>query len=338
MKNILITGGAGYIGSHVCEVLINKKKNLFIVDNLSTGFKKLINKKAFFYNLNILNTKKLKKIINEKKIDTIIHLAASLSIGIGEKNPKFYYKNNVSGTKSLLKACSNSLVKNFIFSSTAAVYEEGQKIVSEKSKINPKSVYGKTKLLAEKNIILDCKKMKINYGILRFFNVCGASISGKIGIISEGDHLFKNLSIEVMKKKPIIKIYGNDYNTLDGTAIRDFIHVSDLAEVHYRVLRNIFKTKKSKIINCGYNRGLSVKQVVEEFKNQIKQKMNIKFQSRRPGDMEMLIANNKYLKKLINWKPKHNNLANIVRSCIKWEKKLTLNSLRIKQIVSSRKK
>ena len=226
------------------------------------------------------------------------------------------------GTRSLLIACNNSLVKNFIFSSTAAVYKEGQKIVSEKSKVNPKSVYGKTKLIAEKQIILNCKKMKINYGILRYFNVCGASSSGKIGIISKGDHLFKNISVEVLKKKPLIKIYGNDYNTPDGTAIRDFIHVSDLAEVHYQVLRKISKTKKSKILNCGYNRGLSVKEVIEEFKKQIKRPIKIKFQKRRPGDMEILISNNKYLKKLINWKPKHNNLASIVRSCIRWEKKI----------------
>ena len=161
VKNILITGGAGYIGSHIIEILIKNKKNLFIVDNLSTGFKMLINKKADFYNLNILNTSKLKKIIIEKKIDSVIHLAASLSIGVGEKYPKRYYKNNVLGTKSLLKACDNSFVKNFIFSSTAAVYKDKQKIVNEKSIINPKSVYGKTKLLAEKQIISICKKKKL---------------------------------------------------------------------------------------------------------------------------------------------------------------------------------
>jgi UDP-glucose 4-epimerase len=322
MKNILITGGAGYIGAHVAEILSQKKINIFIVDNLSTGFKKLLNKKAHFTNLNILNTSKLKKIIIENKIDSIIHLAASLSIGVGEKNPKFYYKNNVLGTQSLLKACNKSLVKNFIFSSSAAVYQEGKKIVNEKSKVNPKSVYGKTKLLAEKQIILNCKKMKINYGILRYFNVCGASPSGKIGIISKGDHLFKNISVAAMKKKPIIKIYGNDYNTPDGTAIRDFIHVSDLAEVHYRVLNAISKSKQSKVLNCGYSRGLSVKQVVNEFRNQINKPFQIKFKNRRTGDMEMLIANNAILKKLINWKPKYNNLTTIVRSCIRWEKKI----------------
>ena len=125
-----------------------------------------------------------------------------------------------------------------------------------------------------------------------------------------------------MKKKPLIKIYGNDYNTPDGTTIRDFIHVSDLAEVHYQVLKKISITNKSKILNCGYGKGLSVKQVVSEFRNQIKQNLKIKFQNRRIGDMEVLIANNQNLKKLINWKPKYNNLKTIVKGCLRWEKRI----------------
>ena len=233
-----------------------------------------------------------------------------------------YYKNNVAGTKSLLEACKNTLVKSFIFSSTAAVYKDKQKIVNEKSKVYPKSVYGKTKLLAENLIIKYCKKTKINYGILRYFNVCGASPSGKLGLVSKGDHLFKNISSEIIKKKPFVKIYGNDYNTPDGTAIRDFRHVSDLADVHFKVLKIISKKNISKILNCGYNRGLSVKQVVDEFDRQIKQKIKIKFQDRRQGDMEMLIANNKKLKNFIKWKPKYNNLSDIIKSCIKWEKRI----------------
>ncbi len=321
IKNILITGGAGYIGSHIAEILVTNNKKIFIIDNLSTGFKKLINKKAFFYNLNILTTNKLKKIITENKIDTVIHLAASLSIGVGEKYPKIYYKNNVMGTESLLKACKNSLVKNFIFSSTAAIYKDGQKIVNENSKISPKSVYGKTKLKAEKKIIINCKKNKINFGILRYFNVCGASDSGKIGLISKGDHLFKNISSAVMKKKPLIKINGNDYNTFDGTTIRDYIHVSDLADIHFKVLQKISKLNKSITLNCGYGKGLSVKQVVNEFKIQIKKKIKINFLPRRLGDMEMIIADNKKLKKFINWRPKYNSIKRIVKSCIDWEKK-----------------
>ena len=321
-KNILITGGAGYIGSHIVEALTKTKNNIFIIDNLSTGFKKLINKKAFFFDLNILNTKKIRKIILTNQIDSVIHLAASVSIGAGEKYPKIYFRNNVTGTINLLNACKNSSVKNFIFSSTAAIYKDGQKIVNENSKISPKSVYGKTKLKAEKQIITICKKNKINYSILRYFNVCGASLSGKIGLIGKGDHLFKNISSSVIKKKPIIKIYGNNYNTSDGTTIRDYIHVSDLANIHLEVLRKISAINKSKIINCGYGRGTSVLEVVNAFKKQIKKKIKINFKKRRAGDMEMIIANNKSLLRFINWKPKYNNLDKIVKSCLNWEKKL----------------
>ena len=297
MKKILITGGAGYIGSHVAETLIKNKEKIFIVDNLSTGFKKLINKKAKFYKSNILDTKKIKQIIINNKIDTVIHLAASLIIGVGEKHPKPYYKNNVLGTKSVLSACKNTFVKNFIFSSTAAVYKDKQKVVHERSKIQPKSVYGKTKIKAEKLIITNCKKFKINYAILRYFNVCGASSSGKIGLIAQTDSLFKNISVAIMKKKPVIKIYGNDYNTSDGTAIRDYIHVSDLAGIHYKILKNISKTNRSTIVNCGYYKGTSVKEVVDEFKKQSKTIINILYKRRREGDLAMVIANNKKLKK-----------------------------------------
>ena len=320
MKNILITGGAGYIGSHVAENLIKKKKNIFIVDNLSTGFKKLVNKKARFYNINILDTKKLKKTIIKYKIDSVIHLAGSLIIGLGERNPNLYYKNNVLGTKSVLLACKETFVKNLIFSSTAAVYKDNQKIVNEKSIIKPKSVYGKTKVKAEKLIISNCKKLGINYAILRFFNVCGSSPSGKIGLIAKTDSLFKNISSQIIKKKPIIKIYGNDYNTPDGTAIRDYIHVSDLAELHSKILKKIVKTKKSSILNCGYHKGTSVIEVISEFKRQAKKNVSIIYQKRRPGDLSMIISNNKKLKETINWRPKYYKLSTIVKSCIQWEK------------------
>lgn len=170
-------------------------------------------------------------------------------------------------------------------------------------------------------VILNCKKTKINYAILRYFNVCGASPSGKIGLISRGDHLFKNLSLALMKKKPIIKIYGNDYNTPDGSALRDYIHVSDLADVHFKILKKISKTNKSTVVNCGYYKGISVLDVVNVFNKYTKKKLRLLLEKRRPGDMEMIVANNNKLKKLIQWKPKFKNLDKIVKSCIKWEQK-----------------
>ena len=323
VKNVLITGGAGYIGSHVTETLLKKNKKVFLVDNLSTGHKKLINKKAKFFKLDIANKHGITKIIEKYKIDSIIHLAAHLIIGEGQKKPKKYYKNNVLGTKKLMEACKNSTVKNFIFSSTAAIYKEGQYKVSENSIIKPKSVYGKTKIKAENLIINFAKKNKINYGILRYFNIAGASPSGKIGLINKkSDHLFKNFSSEIMKKRPKLKIYGSDYKTKDGSCIRDFIHVSDIAQIHYLILEKINKLKISKILNCGYNKGISVLEVAKEFKKQSSKKVNIIFTKRRKDDLIKIIASNKKLKNFVKWRPKFDNLSKIVKSCIIWERKI----------------
>jgi len=323
IRNILITGGAGYIGSHVIEILLKKNKKIFIIDNLTTGHKKLINKKAKFFKIDIQNQKKVRRIIELYKIDSIIHLAANLIIEEGQKKPKKYYKNNVLGTKKLLNACKKTTVKNFIFSSTAAIYKEGQYKVSENSEIKPKSVYGKTKIKAEKLIQNFAKKNKINYGILRYFNIAGSSSSRKIGLINKkSDHLFKNFSIEIMKKKPRLKIYGTDYKTKDGSCIRDFIHVSDIAEIHCLVLEKINSLNISKILNCGYNKGTSVMEVAKEFKRQSSKKIEIIYVNRRKDDLIKIIAANNKLKKFIKWKPKFNNLKKIVKSCIIWEKKL----------------
>ncbi|MDC0903311.1 UDP-glucose 4-epimerase GalE [Pelagibacteraceae bacterium] len=321
VKNILITGGAGYIGSHITEVLLKQKKKIFIIDNLSTGYKKLINNKVKFFKIDIHRTNKLYDIIIANKIDTIIHLAASLIISVGEKYPKKYYRNNVLGTQSVLNACKQTKVKNFIFSSTAAVYKEGLYRVSENSELKPKSVYGKTKLKAEKLIKNFCNKHKINYGILRYFNIAGSSLTGKIGLINKSDHLFKNFSREIIKKKPILKIYGTDYNTRDGTCIRDFIHVLDIAEIHSMVLKKIAKVNKSKILNCGYSKGTSVLEVANEFKKYCSKKINIIKLPKRRGDLSQIIASNDKLKKFIKWKPKYNKLNIIVKSCLNWEKK-----------------
>lgn len=322
VKNILITGGAGYIGSHTAEILIKNNKKVLIVDNLSTGFKKLIHKKAKFIKSDILNKNKIKKIIDKNKIDSIIHLAAVLSVGESEKNPKKYKKINVEGTKKLLEAIKDTEVKNIIFSSTCAVYKDGFTKVTEKTKLGPTSVYGKTKLQCEKLIKNFCKKNKINYGILRYFNVAGASASGNIGQINKGDQLFKNLSIEVQKKRPVFKVYGTQYNTKDGTCIRDYIHVSDISDIHYKVLLKINKYKSSTILNCGYGKGISVNDSIKEFKKYANKNLKIVRFPNRKGDMVKIIGDNSKLKKFIKWKPKFNNLSKIVKSCIIWEKKI----------------
>ena len=321
-SNILITGGAGYIGSHVAEVLVKKKYNVIIFDNLITGHKKLINKKAKFIKGDIKNFNKLSKVIKNFNINSIIHLAAFLNVSEAEKNKKKYYKNNVIGTLNLVKACKNSKVRNIIFSSSCSVYGNVNGSVKETTKTNPQGYYAHTKLKSEKIIKHYSKKLNYNYFILRYFNVAGASKSGKIGQIeSSHGQLIKNLAITSLKKNPKVNIYGNDYNTRDGTCIRDYIHVSDLADIHAKFIQHQFTTKKSYIVNCGYGRGYTVKEVVDIFKL-IKKNVVVSYQKRRPGDIGQVFANTKKLKKVIKWVPKFNNMKNIILSSIKWEKKI----------------
>jgi UDP-glucose 4-epimerase len=322
VKNILITGGAGYIGSHTTEILIKNKKKVFIVDNLSTGFRRLVNKKAKFFKVDILNSKKIRKIINLNKIDSVIHLAAVLSVGESEKKPKKYNRINVIGTKKILEAIRGTKIKNIIFSSTCAVYKDGFTKVNEKTKLAPTSVYGLTKLKCENLIKNFCIENNLNYGILRYFNVAGASISGKIGQINKGDQLFKNLSLEIKKKKPIFKIYGTNYKTKDGTCIRDYIHVSDISDIHFKVLLKINSKNVSKILNCGYGNGISVKDVIISFKKFANKNLKIQEFPRRKGDMVKITSDNTMLKRFISWKPRFNNLEKIVKTCLKWENKI----------------
>ncbi len=320
MNRVLVTGGAGYIGSKIVSDLINKGYKVFIIDNLSTGYKLLINKKAKFFNENICYKNKVKKIISNNQIDTIIHCAASIDVLEGEKNKKKYYNNNVRNTEILLKSIEGTKVKNFIFSSTCAVYGGRKKIVSETSDLQPQNFYGKTKYKSENLIKRYSKKYNFNYVLLRYFNVAGSDLKNKIGCINKTNSLFKNLSINVNKKKFEIDIYGNDYETVDGTCIRDFIHVSDISKLHLLSLKKLINTRKSEIYNCGYGKGYSVYQVVKKFEKLINHKIKINFLSRRSGDIEQLYSDNNKIKKSLNFKVPRNNLENIIKSSIEWEK------------------
>ena len=321
-NNILVTGGAGYIGSHIVEQLDKKKNKVVIYDNLVTGYRRLINKKAKFIKGDIKNFKLLSKIIRDNKINSIIHLAAYLNIVESEKYKKRYYKNNVGGTLTLIKACKNNNVENIIFSSSCAVYGDAKGLVKETKKPKPKSYYAFTKYKSEEIIKKYSKKINYNFGILRYFNVAGASNSGKIGEIEKSHgHLIKNLAIESIKSKPIINIYGKNYKTKDGTCVRDYIHVSDLADIHISALKKINNSQKSIIINCGYGKGYSVKEIVDIFKR-IKKNTLIKYKKKRHGDVSKVCADISKLKKILKWKPKYNNIQKILNSSIKWEKKL----------------
>jgi UDP-glucose 4-epimerase len=320
--SILIIGGAGYIGSHIAESLIDKKYNIIILDNLQTGHKRLINQKANFIRGDINNKKLLSNIIKQYNILTIIHLAAYLNVSEAETRKLKYWNNNIKGTESLLSACKNSNVKNFIFSSSCSVYGNVKGSVNERTKPNPQGYYAYTKYKGEKLIKKYAKKYKFKYGILRYFNVAGASNSGLIGEIEKSHgHLIKNIAIQSLNKKPIINIFGNDYPTKDGTCVRDYIHVSDLANIHIKGLDYLENNKKSFVLNCGYGKGYSVQEIVTIFKK-IKKNLTIQYQKRRPGDIAQVFSNTKKLNQLLQWKPKYNNMHKIIKSAINWEKNL----------------
>ena len=319
-NNILITGGAGYIGSHIVEELVKTKSNIIILDNLITGYKKLINKKAKFINEDIKNKINLTKIINDYQIDSIIHLAAYLNLSEAEKNKKKYYRNNVEGTLNLVHACQNSTVKNIIFSSSCSVYGNVKGPVNEKKKLNPQGYYAYTKYKSEEIIKKFSEKYKYKYAILRYFNVAGASPSGKIGEIENSHgHLIKNIAIQSLKKKPVISIFGNDYKTKDGTCIRDYMHVSDLVDAHIKTLKYLNTKSKSLILNCGYGKGYSVLDIVKIFQKN-NSLLTIDYKSRRTGDVDMVYADVKKIKKILKWKPKYDNINKIIKSSIRWEK------------------
>ena len=324
-NNILVTGGAGYIGSHIVEQLVKTNTNIIILDNLVTGFKRLINKKAKFIKGDIKDLEKLIKIINNYEINSIIHLAAYLNVSEAETNKKKYFKNNIEGTLNLVKACKKSKVKNIIFSSSCSIYGNVKGSVNEKRKPNPQGYYAYTKYKSEEIIKKYANQFNYKYAILRYFNVAGASPSNKIGEIQKSHgHLIKNLAIQSLNKRPKINIYGNDYKTKDGTCIRDYVHVSDLADIHIKSLDYLNKNNKSIILNCGYGKGYSVKDIVNIFKK-IKKNVIIKYQKRRAGDIAQVYNDTKKFKKYFLWKPKFNNLKFILKTALKWERKLSKN-------------
>jgi UDP-glucose 4-epimerase len=321
--NILITGGAGYIGSHLVERLLkNKSYKLFILDNLSTGHKKLINKKTTFIKGDIKDIHILKIIFKKYNFKTVFHLAAKLNISDSQKNKKKYFVNNIAGTKNIIFACKISKVKNLILSSSCSIYGNINGKVNEKTTPNPQSYYAYTKYKSEELIKKYSKKIQYNYAILRFFNVAGASSSGRIGEIETSHgHLIKNIAVQSIKKNPTIFIYGNNYPTPDGTCIRDYIHISDLVEIIFKSFNFLNKYSSSLVINCGYGKGYSVLEIVKIF-NEIKKNLKIKFIDKRPGDVAQVYSDTKKLNNLLKWRPKYNDIYKIIKSAINWEKKI----------------
>ena len=321
---VLVTGGAGYIGSHVVLNLLDQGYKVSVIDNLSTGHISLIHQKADFIECNINETEKIESLIKKNNFDAIMHFAGYIQVEESIKFPKKYFSNNSKNSQIFFDTCIKNNLFNIIFSSTAAIYGNNNQTnkISENSKINPLNPYGLSKLETEKYLI-NYNLNKINYIILRYFNVAGADPKLRSGLISKkSTHLIKIASEVATGKRKKITIFGKDYDTFDGTAIRDYIHVSDLANIHIKCLNFLFEKKQSQIFNCGYGKGYSVKQVLDMANIVSVNHINFDYGPRRKGDATSLVSDTSKLKQMIDWKPKYNKLDFIIKTSIDWELKL----------------
>jgi len=321
--NVLLTGGAGYIGSHVALSLLDRGHDVHIIDNLSTGSKILIPENAKFTNCNINDESKISNLIKSDKFDLLMHFAGFIQVEESVQQPEKYFENNTINAIKLFNICKNNDLNKIVFSSTAAAYGSvsENKLIDENSNLNPQNPYAESKIKTEK--FLFDNKDKFQFIILRYFNVAGADKKLRSGQISKkSTHLIKKISEVVVGKRDQIKIFGNDYNTPDGTAIRDYIHVSDLADIHLEVAKYLLKNLESNLFNCGYGNGYSVLDVVNTTNSIYQNKIIYRFSNRREGDVEKLISDTSKLLKYIKWQPKYNDLKEIINSSIKWEEKI----------------
>ena len=322
---VLVTGGAGYIGSHMVWELIDHGIDLVVVDNLTTGFRAAVPEEVPFVEGDVGDQPFMQDVLAEHEVDTIIHFAGSVVVPESIKDPLKYYDNNTGNSRNLIAAAVACDVKRFIFSSTAAVYgnpmTEGP--ISENAILNPMSPYGTSKLMTELMIRDAAEAHDLSYVILRYFNVAGCDIKGRTGQSTEGaTHLIKVACEAASGKRRSMKIFGTDYETPDGTCIRDFIHVNDLVDAHRVALEFLRDGGRKFTANCGYSRGYSVMQVIDAVRKVSGKNFRVIEDGRRAGDIEALTANAHRLMSRLGWQPKYDDLKLIVSSALEWEKKL----------------
>jgi UDP-glucose 4-epimerase len=320
---ILLTGGAGYIGSHVLLSILRDHHEVYVIDDLSTGNKNLIPKNIKLLNCNINDHEKVSDLLQKQSFDILLHFAGYIKVEESVQNPNKYFINNTDNAIKLFETCYKNGLKNIIFSSTAAAYGNpiNNSSIKEDEILKPLNPYGQSKVNTEKYLLEN--KDRFNTIILRYFNVAGADSNLRSGLISDKPtHLIKILSEVAVGKREKILIYGNDYKTEDGTPIRDYIHVSDLADIHLEIAKYLIEKKISNIFNCGYGKGFSVLEVINAANKITGNKIKFEYSKKRTGDAEKLVSNVDTLHQNINWKPKFDNLNYIIQTAINWEKKI----------------
>ena len=319
---ILVLGGAGYIGSHTALELVKAGNEVVIADNLVTGYRKAIPEGAKFYEGDLRDSDFLDNLFHQEKIDAVIHFAAYSLVGESVTNPLKYYDNNLYGTKVLLEAMVKNNVGKIVFSSTAATYGEPENIpILESDRTCPTNPYGETKLAMEKMFKWTANAHGLRYVSLRYFNACGADESGTIGEAHNPESHLIPLILQVPNgKREAISIYGADYDTPDGTCIRDYIHVTDLAQAHILAVQYLMNGVESDIFNLGNGVGYSVREVIETARKITGHAIPAVETERRAGDPARLVASSEKAKKILGWKPVHDSLDEIIASAWNWHK------------------
>ncbi|MEQ1768340.1 MAG: UDP-glucose 4-epimerase GalE [Devosia sp.] len=322
--SVLVTGGAGYIGSHMALRLGDAGEQVVVLDNLSTGFDWAIDQRAIFVNGNAGDVELVTRLIREHGVTDIIHFAGSIIVPESVSDPLKYYRNNTATSRNLLEAAVTGGVKHFVFSSTAAVYGmTGLAPVVEDTPLKPMSPYGKSKLMTEWMLADVAAAHPITYGVLRYFNVAGADPKKRSGQSSpQATHLIKVAAQTALGQRQKMDIFGTDYETPDGTCIRDYIHVTDLIEAHKLLLDHLRSGGESATLNCAYGQGFSVKEVIDMVKSVSNVEFRVDEGPRRAGDPAAITATGEKVRALLGWKPKHDDLREIVTHALDWERYL----------------
>jgi UDP-glucose 4-epimerase len=321
---VLVTGGAGYIGSHMVHALLDAGERVLVLDNLSTGFGWAVPATAPLIVADTADEGRVRAILSEHGVDTIIHFAASVVVSDSVRDPLGYYRNNTVSSRALIEAAVRSGVHRFIFSSTAAVYGNPERVpVGEEDATVPMSPYGWSKLMTERMLCDAGTAHGLHYVILRYFNVAGADPSGRAGQSTKGaTHLIKVAVETALGRRPKLEVYGMDYPTPDGTCIRDYIHVWDLVRAHWDALRYLRAGGESATLNCGYGRGFSVLEVIDTVKRVSGRDFKVELAGRRAGDPAQIVAAADRARSVLKWEPSLADLPTIVEHALAWERKL----------------
>jgi len=322
-NEILVTGGAGYIGSHVVRLLTDAGQSVVVLDNLSTGFSDAVLGAELVVG-DTGDRDVVSRVLKEHGVDTVLHFAAHTIVPESVENPLKYYGNNTCSTRNLLECCAAAGVKHFIFSSTAAVYgiPDGPEC-TEDSPLSPINPYGTSKLMSEMMLRDLGKATDMRHTILRYFNVAGSDPQGRIGQSTEKATLLIKVAAEVaVGKREQLYVFGTDYPTADGTGVRDYIHVDDLADAHIKALDYLRDGGESITLNCGYGHGYSVREVIDAVNRVNGTPIKVKEEARRAGDPPALIARADRIRRVLGWKPRYDDIDFIVKTSLDWERKL----------------